>query len=130
MNKRTKIFFKIFFYTPLFLLIIGLILVTLFISIGRNLVRSYEIKKETSLLKEEVQKLEGRNKELSYLINFFNTNSFAEEQARLKLGLGKPGESAIVVQGEETRNPSAAAAPAETAINSNPKKWWNYFFNY
>jgi len=128
MEKKTGIFLKIFFYTPLFLLIVVLVLATLFVSLGKNFVRSYENKKEISFLEDEVKRLEGRNKELSLLIDFFKTNSFAEEEARLKFGLGKQGESVIVIPGNNEVDGEKIDKKEQIEEVPNFKKWWYYFF--
>lgn len=128
MKKGTKIFLKIFFYTPVFLAIIAVFSIALFFSIGKNFVKGYEMKKDISLLEDEVKRLEGRNKDLYSLIDFVNTNSFAEEEARLKLGLAKPGESVIVIPENKAANSQIGDKVNMVAEESNTRLWWNYFF--
>lgn len=126
MTKQTKKFLKIFFYAPIFLLIMALVLGILFVSVGKNYLHSREINREYSLLENEVKRLEGRNKEISSLLEFFKTDAFAEEEARLKLGLGKPGEAMVVIP--ESDKVLQEKEEEKNKESSNPKKWWNYFF--
>jgi cell division protein FtsB len=128
MKKGTKIFLKIFFYTPVFLAIIAVFSIALFFSIGENLVKGYEMKGDITKLEDEVKRLEGRNKDLYSLIDFVNTNSFAEGEARLKLGLAKPGESVIVIPENNAINSQEKDKVNSTEEESNAKSWWNYFF--
>ncbi len=119
---------KIFFYTPVFLAIIAVFSIALFFSIGENLVKSYEMKGDITKLEDEVKRLEGRNKDLYSLIDFVNTNSFAEEEARLKLGLAKPGESVIVIPENNAVNNQGKDKVNLAEEEPNARSWWNYFF--
>jgi cell division protein FtsB len=104
----------------------ALVLGILFVSVGKNYLHSREINREYSLLENEVKRLEGRNKEISSLLEFFKTDAFAEEEARLKLGLGKPGEAMVVIP--ESDKVLQEKEEEKNKESSNPKKWWNYFF--
>jgi len=106
-----------------------LIFVILLVSISKNFTRSREIKGDVSGLEEEVKRLEGRNQELGKLLDYFNTDAFVEEQARLKLGLQKPGESVIVIPEEEKKDgETPVGTKNKERVATNPQKWWDYFF--
>jgi len=121
------------------LLIIGEITLLIFISValGKEIIRRYQIRHQIEGLQAEIQKLEQNKVELSELIEYFNSESFNEEQARLKLGLQKPGESVVVVPSEQGYVKGAEIVLDEQGIgysnsdqedSSNPQQWWNYFF--
>lgn len=118
-------------------LIIGeiIVLVVLASAVGKEIVRKYQIQHEIAALQTEAQSLENTNQELQQLITYFESDAYAEEQARLKLGLQKPGESVVTVLGAETDVPNTAVATADAASaagqsHSNPTRWWSYFFGF
>lgn len=101
------------------------------VSFGREYVRNYEIDKEIKNLEAEAQKLESENENILSLVNRLQTADYLEEEARLKLGLKKPGEQVVVIP--EPEMDAAAGQEIVLAANeekepSNPRLWWNYFF--
>lgn len=110
------------------------ILVGLSIALGKEVLLKYQVQNEISELETEISELEHRNVELGSLINYLDSDEYKEEQARLKLGLQKPGESVITVLGVSTES---EIVPVESlAYNThtlddtktNPQRWWDYFF--
>jgi cell division protein FtsB len=85
--------------------------------IGRRNKISNEIKKQ----KQQIEKLEQENTDLSSLIQYYNTNSYVESEARKKLNLSKSGESLVVIEN------TTKATTSDQQIVSNPQRWWNYF---
>lgn len=105
--------------------------------IGFGLVREINqrltLNRERQALEAEIASLEGRNSELAQLIERLQRPEFAEEEARLKLGLKKPGEKVVRII---NRNPLSATAAGQTNSDgqtaqsaSVPERWWNYFIN-
>ena len=112
-------------------LAIGILLVLFaFVSFGRELFNRIQVNQEISRLEQQVRELESRKTRLTNLIEYFEIPLFQEQEAREKLGLAKPGESVVVVP---TTNTSLDASPRvgddAAAPKTNPKKWWQYFFN-
>lgn len=113
-------------------------LIFISVAFSKELYRKYMVRQEIEKVKGEVEELERRNKELTYLIDYLETDSFKELQARQSLGLVHQGETAVAVEsgtGESGEaNPEVAseqnAAEGITleVVDSNPKKWWRYFF--
>lgn len=114
-----------------------LVLVLISAALAKEIARRYQIHSEIKKLEAEATRLEQKNTELGSLLNQLNDSTYKEEQARLKLGLQKPGESVVVVMGESTDGQQSAASAALQAdstettasVTSNPKRWWNYFFS-
>lgn len=128
----------------LLFLVNAVVLVALAFSFGREWVRNREIQQEIARLQEQAGSLEARNLEIADLNTAFRTESFIEREARLKLGMKKPGETVVVIQGERTQD-AAGTAGTDGAGNAedprlllavadasgevaNPRKWWYYFF--
>jgi cell division protein FtsB len=115
------------------MIVIGsaVLLVFFAVSLSKELIRRYEINKEVSKLKAEVEALEIRNKELADLIQLYNSPSYQEQQARAKLNLRKPGESVIAIPEEELKMANERAIEEQKKQErprSNPEKWKDYFF--
>lgn len=110
----------------------GLILI-IFTSfgLGKEIIRRKEINQEIETTKKEIESLEKKNKELAQMIEYIETDSFKEIQARQNLGFQKEGEVAVSIetsQGNYDKSTSTTfSQPPETEY-SNPKVWWRYFF--
>ncbi|MBI4121893.1 MAG: septum formation initiator family protein [Parcubacteria group bacterium] len=107
-------------------------------SFTKELMRSYQIKKEITRLRQEITELEGQNKNMSGFVEYLKTDAYFQEQARLKLGLKGQGEKVLVftdsprvVSGRDGL-PAASGASRTNDIGSsrlsNPQKWLAYFF--
>ena len=134
MKKSPSSLFKRLATSKVLIVFEVLILVVLGISLGKEVVRKYQIENEIEDLQAEVASLEQSNIELNSLISYFGSDDYKEEQARLKLGKQRPGESVITVLGAETEpetNENADESSNQLASHkqSNPTKWWDYFFN-
>ena len=96
---------------------------------ARESLRARQIDREIAALKEEAERLRVRNFEISELESSLSSGEFLEREARMKLGIQKAGEHAVVVRAADATVPSPTlgeeAARAEEW--SNPKKWWTYF---
>ena len=109
-----------------------IILILVSVALIKELVRGYQVEKEVSALKKEIDSLESSRIELTELIHYFSSETYQEEQAKSKLGLMKPGESVIVMP--ETEEEISVLPEEETVATvyneetSNPQKWWDYFF--
>ncbi|MBI4437689.1 septum formation initiator family protein [Candidatus Uhrbacteria bacterium] len=129
------------------LLIVVNLLVILFLALtlGRELVRSRSIDAQIAALQAQADELSASTQEMLDLQTAMQTESFIEREARLKLGLKKPGETVVVIQ-EGTEEPVSdsgdAADPLGLVIDEgeapvnlraarlpNPFKWWYYFFD-
>ncbi|MEK7615429.1 MAG: septum formation initiator family protein [Patescibacteria group bacterium] len=131
-----------------YLFVVNIILILLIgFSFGREFFRSHEIQKEIHALQAQADALSTRNASLTQLQTAIQTQSFIEREARLKLGMKKPGEDVVIIP--EVKNgdgkpggagPGSAAASSDPLglvidgksdklLIANPTKWWNYFFN-
>ncbi|MBU0613531.1 septum formation initiator family protein [Patescibacteria group bacterium] len=129
-RKRNRI--KRFLPSRLFLIIGIAVLVLFSVSLGKEVVRRYEVNKEIQALEKEVEELENQNTELADLIQYLNTNSFREKEARTKLGMAKEGEKVVVIPNIEVVAETATEAvgvPDNVEELSNPERWFAYFFN-
>lgn len=146
MPEARKPFWRRILEFRLLFLVNAIVLIALALSFGREWMRNREIREQIAALQSQADALETRNLEIADLNTAFRTQSFIEREARLKLGLKKPGENVVIIQSGQTtpvtntdgetenvtqaQDPRAllaqADAPAEVA---NPTRWWQYFFH-
>ncbi|MEK9152772.1 MAG: septum formation initiator family protein [Patescibacteria group bacterium] len=93
--------------------------------------RSLEV--EISRLQRAADDLQAKNTEIGALSERFLRPDMIEREARLKLGLQRPGESVIIVKESPTASVASfstgvASAPAGERV-SNMRKWWAYFLH-
>jgi cell division protein FtsB len=113
-------------FSLLFLLSFSLVLlIFILISLARVSFQAYQIEQEIVSLEKEIRALEQKKKNLNQLIEYAQTEFFKEEEARLKLGLQKPGEKVVVISTPET---SLVDQKEKDKKTENPIKWWRYFF--
>jgi cell division protein FtsL len=137
MIKERQTFFQGLFQSKLVLILEVLILVLISAALSKEVINRYQIKGEIKKLQNEVSSLEKKNSDLSGLVTQLSSSTYKEEQARLQLGLQKPGESVMVVLGESTNSSTLQAAQTDSASTpvsttekkSNPQRWWDYFFS-
>lgn len=120
------------------ILIIGLLILSyIFISLGKEYVRRYQVNKEIERLRAEVEKQESNNLKLVDLVDYLNSEQFIEKEARQKLGYKKPGENVVVIKegslvqnqpDANDQNSSEDKIAEEIKRSSNPIKWRIYFF--
>lgn len=89
--------------------------------------KKYQVQKEISDLESEISSLQGKNKDILDVLNYFRTPEYKQRQARSVLNLQKPGEFAVALPpGEET--PADDSGGLNQNHESNLAKWWKYFF--
>lgn len=91
----------------------------------------YSVNKEIQALKNQSDELRRTNKEMQDLIAYFNTDDYKEKSAREQMNLKKEGEFVYSFAAQDDLNQQSQTTKQEAteAEQSNPAKWWNYFFN-
>lgn len=77
---------------------------------------------------DAVYKLENKNKELKKELLDSQSPQFIEEKARNKLGLGKMGETIVIIPDEKIKQILGASNSATIIRLPNPLGWWKVFF--
>ena len=78
---------------------------------------------------DEVYKLEAENKILKKRLFDVNSPSFIEKAAREKLGLGKIGETIVLISDEKIKQTMGATDSASVTRLPNWLGWWKVFFH-
>lgn len=141
-NRRKNNYFEKIFFNQKFLSLLGLAAIILIsFPLAKNTLKQYRINQEISGLKKEISGLQNKNADLKNFVAYLESDQFAEEQARLNLGLKKPGEELTVIKPAAGQAPASTASSAAPIFNipglkntgaeankSSPRKWLNYFF--
>ena len=113
----------------------GLAIVFLLLAIGREIVRRYAIEQEKQGLERSNVSLQEKNAALTQLLQYAQTQTYAEEQARLRFGLGKAGEHLAIISDQAPGAPTALPLgtsdghqPSAALNQKNWQRWWAYFF--
>lgn len=136
-RKNSKIF------NQKFLSLLGLAAIILIsLPFVKNAIKQYRVNREIGELKKEIAALQNKNSDLKNFVSYLSSDQFAEEQARLNLGLKKPGEELTVIKSGLSGAVAATSATSASSIfnitgydkaavkpkPANPDKWLKYFF--
>lgn len=106
------------------------VLVLVSIPAVRNYAQERAVDLEINEARAEIERYESKNKELSEVIGYLESDQAIEEKARLNLGLKKQGETvAVIATLPQVSEDSALQGSASNEKLSNPHKWLNYFFS-
>lgn len=115
---------------------IGALFLFAIVSNVRLIIRNYHIQERIDVAKREVERLETRNQKLNLLLSYYASPSYQEVEARRRLGLKKPDETAYIVKGIilpdnagnelESTIYKEAAEPEPATAESNVGRWWQY----
>lgn len=101
--------------------------VYMFFLAGKTIYKDYKVNQEVDGLKEDISSLREENQELRSKIIYYQSESYKEKEARLKLGLQKEGESVIFIPNPTP--PSQETEPQKPPLKTdNFKKWWDFIF--
>lgn len=125
-----KSFSKRLFSSRIFLILVLILSLVFLIGFAKAFWRDYLIRREINALLQEKEKWEKNKIELLNRLQEIKSPAFAEQEARLKFGLGQAGESLAIIAEPAS---SVATSPAKTMGEarrpvSNPAGWWQYFF--
>ncbi len=118
-------------YLPMTLssLIIFAIIIYLFVVVGKTVYGNYNSNKDIEKQEEEVKALEVELASIQNKINYYQTASFKEKEAREKLGYKAPGENVISLPIDQEQDKSQDKSIGEVQIKTpNYRYWWLYFF--
>ncbi|MEK7516247.1 MAG: septum formation initiator family protein [Patescibacteria group bacterium] len=86
--------------------------------------RKRSIEHQIGSLQTEADRLEAKRREILEMSERVTSQSFLEREARLRLGLQRPGEKTVIVE----KVPTTREEGEEARRANNFFKWWLYFF--
>ncbi len=119
---------------PLIVAASGALFLVVGISTVRETYREWKVDQEISQMQTQIETYEGRKLSLVELLARLDSQDALDKEARTRLGLKKPGERVIILQGTDSsaswqEEPSALAVNQEGPdTRSNPQRWLDYFF--
>lgn len=127
LNRSRTFFFVLLVFCLLFLL-----------GLAKEVVSRHQIDRQIKDLEQETALLSEENSQLSSLLDSWSDSNQLEKEARIKLGLQKPGEKVVMVirddqlsdqpvDGDYQKRGNSIVVVPKT--NFNPINWWKYFFN-
>ncbi len=117
-------------WPALLIVSVGLLLLV-GISAGRETYQQWKVDQEIDGLQAQVQTLEGRRLQLLDTLQKLNSADELDKEARLRLDVKKPGERVIVLRGfkpETQEQAETSVSQVAQQDQSNPQKWFTYFF--
>jgi cell division protein FtsB len=117
---------------PLFLIANIAILLVVGMSTLRETYRGWNVDREIQALEQKAASLEGRRSELASFADKLQSPQYIEREARAKLGLQKPGEHVIILEGVSATSSEwsieiTPPPPVAMDTRTNPRRWWDYF---
>ena len=110
--------------------IIFVVTIYAFVIVGRSIWVNYNSNKDIQKQEENLTSLESEVKGLELQINYFQTLSFKEKEAREKLGYKAPGENVVSLPMDKEEDKVADKELGDVQIKTpNYILWWNYFFD-
>ena len=139
---RNESLIKRFLQWRLFFVVNLVVIALLGFTLGREYLKTRDIQKQIDGLQAQADELTSKNLSMTELSTAIQTQSFIEREARLKLGMKKPGENVVIFTDEATTDGSPIPNEGETMDPlglvldgteqphvANSTKWWYYFFD-
>jgi len=131
--QKKNIFSKIFFNQITLTIISIAIIIAIGFPLLENNKKKNQINSELQELQDQVNKIENEDLELNQMIEYFTSNEFIDEQARLKMNYKKKGEELVVIKTTNKLQKTDFEKQilknrSQNIEETNLKKWWKYFF--
>lgn len=112
----------------------GVLLVLTSISSARETYQGWKVNQEIHGLRAQVEALEGRRVHLTETLARLQAPDAVDREARVRLGLQKPGEQVFVLREPGTLtasldHPALTASTDDEQEEPNTRKWFRYFFH-
>lgn len=111
----------------IFTIIALLFIILTLIPLAKNYSRQRLVEKEVADISQAIDEYTEGSQELQELIKYLESEQSIVEQARLNMGMRRPGESVVVVQGDLSALQAPVKEVKEAVVNW--RKWLQYFFN-
>lgn len=109
----------------IFAIIALIFLLLILVPLAKSYSRKRLIEKEIEGIQQEIASFEAKNSDLREMIDYLQSDQSLEEQARLSMGLKRPGETVAVIT--ESAVGVQITKTEEVIAPPNWQKWWRYF---
>jgi cell division protein FtsB len=105
----------------------ALVVLYLFVVLGQTIKHNYNLDQQVTQLQKQINQLQSQKTALSSTIQYEQTGSFDDREARSQLGLQAPGEKVIIIpETSPTPAPTAASTSQPTSPKSNFQQWLTF----
>lgn len=126
-ERRTKHIFPDLIFSKFFVVFCLFLFLIILFGLAKGTIKSHKVSAEVQQLQQEINRLDSQNQDFEQLVKYLNTDTFIEQEAKLKLGLKKANENLVIIPDSEI--PVNEINVNEDENKTNPTKWWAYFFN-
>jgi cell division protein FtsB len=107
--------------------IVGSILaVYLVVVLAQTVKKNYDLEKQIDAMQEQIVRLNDQRDTLTYNLQYYQTDSYKEKEARAKLGLQKPGEGVVILPNPSDAQAKKNAAKPAVVPKSNLRQWLDF----
>jgi cell division protein FtsB len=108
--------------------LVGIIaIVYLVVVLGETIKRNYDLDQQVNTLNAQIISLQDQKDQLAYDIQYDNTSSFRDREARSKLGLQLPGENVVIIpRPSPTPIPANPTDSKHVSRKSNLQQWFDF----
>jgi cell division protein FtsB len=97
------------------------------ISLVQTVRNNYHLQQQITGLQQQVTNLQDQRDSLQYQIQYYQTDSFKEKEARSKLGLQAPGEGVVILPHNDSEQSQTQVQSQSTKKHkSNLQQWWDF----
>lgn len=105
----------------------AMIVVYLIVMLVQTVKKNYDLGQQAKVLEAETSLLKAQAEDLTYNIQYYNTDSFRDREARAKLGLQLPGENVVIIpRSSATPSPGNDTSDASRRSPSHFSQWLNF----
>lgn len=126
-ERRTKHIFPDLIFSKFFVIFCLFLFIFILFGLAKGTIKAHRVNAEVGQLQTEIARLEAQNQDFEQLVKYLNTDTFIEQEAKLKLGLKKENENLVIIPDSEVS--AAGGNKVDVENKTNPAKWWAYFFN-
>ncbi len=113
-------------FSKFFLIAFVIVFIIVLFALAKGTVKNHQVKGEISDLQADINRYETENQEFIQLVEYLQTDTYIEQEAKLTMGYKKEGEYLVIIPQAEFNSDDQ---DVEVQIDkSNPAKWWAYFF--
>ena len=128
-KKKAAVHRPHFFLSTAFLIVLIVIALGSAAAVLRQTLKKREVNAEIIALQKDIEKQEKKKFELIEMVKYFQSESYADQEARLNLGLKKKGENVLMITGQDISNLlDSGATNGDASDESYAKHWLVYFF--
>ena len=104
------------------------LIVLLVLAFFRDKVRQEDLTSELGKKESDIVELESERIRLAEMVDILESSDYIEREARLRLGLVKPGEKVISVPDGAMPHVASTTIQIIESRGSNARQWFEYFF--